>query len=409
MLTFTQDDRPDGTEMTDPVLTDPVLTETLLTETVQTETVLTETRPTGALKPKRMLRRLPDYRAGRSSQLVMREQGLDSVIALAANEMSDGPLPSVEAVIAGHYREANRYPEVRSATLIDAIAHFHSIPSDRVAVGPGSAGLMWQFSEAFLDDRSAVVAPTPSFEGYPLIAAMAGATYRPVPLRHWTVDVDGLIDAATTDADVVFVAEPNNPTGTAIGANGLRRLIEHTRDRCFLVVDEAYVEFNDHPDAVDAIELAADEPHVLVFRTFSKAHGLAGLRVGYAVGDPEVCTYLNRVAPPFSVNALAQHAAAASLAARHELQARIRTVATERVRVIDRLRALGLAVADSYANFVFIPTERSDGLAVELEAAGVVTRPVDGAGLRVTIGNDTENDRFLDAMAIAVTSESEQQ
>lgn len=369
------------------------------------------------LNVKQGLQDLPDYRAGRTRQAVLAERhsgsdenrhsatppstaannsaGLE-LAALASNEAAYDALPSV--VEALNKLEIRRYPEVRSDRLVSAIARFHNVSPERVAVGAGSAGLMWQFAEAFLSQTSTVAAPAPSFEGYGLVTTLAGATFLPIPLRDYTADVDLLTTTIDGGIDVLFLAEPNNPTGTSIGFDGLRRLIDHTRDRCFLVVDEAYAQFNAGQNAADAITMAKDEPHVLVLRTFSKAYGLASLRVGYAIGDPEVCRYLNRVAPPFSVNGPAQQAAIASLAAKHELAVRVAKTIEERCHLEDEIRRRGIEVTASETNFVFIPVDEPERVAAHLENNGVITRPVAGHGIRVTVGLPAENRLFLSAL-----------
>lgn len=342
------------------------------------------------------------YAAGRTAATVRAELGLDDVIALAANESPNGPLPSVAARLAEVIGEVHRYPEVRSATLLDELARFHGIEPERIVVGAGSAALIWQLAHSRLGPDSEVIAPAPSFEGYPVVARLLDAGYVPVPLIDHRVDIDELVAAITDQTSVVFVAEPNNPTGTAIGRVGLERLIEATADRCLLVIDEAYVEFNDHPDAVDAITIAGAHPHVLVLRTFSKAHGLAGLRVGYAVGSPQVCASLGRVAPPFSVNAVAQYAAITSLRAEAELKDHVAVICDERHRVAETLAARGFRIPDSRTNFVFVEHDAPELLARELEQRGVITRPIAGHGLRITIGTTDQNDRAVAALIEAV-------
>ncbi|MCP3989421.1 MAG: aminotransferase class I/II-fold pyridoxal phosphate-dependent enzyme [Actinomycetia bacterium] len=350
------------------------------------------------LRPKPGLAAIQDYQAGRSSELVKEQLGLTTATGLASNEISEGPLPGVAELLAEHLGNIHRYPEVRSATLARAIAAKHSIDVSRVAVGPGSAGLLFQFSHAFMTPSSTLVVPTPTFDGYPLAAAVADATYVPVPLRNHQVDVEAVMSAVSPETGAIVLAEPNNPTGTALGREPIEWLIEQTAGRCFLILDEAYFEFNSHPDRVNGIEVASAQPHVVVLRTFSKAYGLAGMRVGYAVGDAEVCSYLNRVAPPFSVNALAQKAALASLDLVDELNSRICRVVAERQRLVEALRGVGLKVPDPYGNFIFIDIADPESLASQLEQRGVVTRPISGHGLRVTIGMAAENDRFLGAI-----------
>jgi histidinol-phosphate aminotransferase len=294
----------------------------------------------------------------------------------------------------------NRYPEVRSATLRAAIAERLGVSADGVAVGAGSSGLLWQIATAFLDESTELVTPWPSFEGYPLIARLMGARLSTVPLRHHRVDTEAVAAAVGEHTKVVMIAEPNNPTGTSIGYPAVAALAAATAGRCLLVVDEAYVEFASETDAGGALGLIADFPHVVVLRTFSKAHGLAALRVGYAVAAPDIADVLDRVAPPFAVSALAQVAAGASLQAVDELEARIVAVVAERERVAAAVQEVFGELPPSATNFLWIPCGTSaDVIASALEDDGVITRPVPGHGLRVTIGDRADNDRFLRSFA----------
>jgi histidinol-phosphate aminotransferase len=349
--------------------------------------------------PRPAVLRLPAYRAGRRPGDIVRSPGTPAELArLASNESPFGPLPSVRLALESQLATINRYPEMRAGSLRAALAEWLEVPANHVLAGAGSTGLLWQLAETFLDDGSDLVAPWPSFEGYPIVAQLMGARFVPVPLRAHTADVDAVLDAHTPATRIVVVAEPNNPTSTSMGWSAVDRLAEATADRCLLVVDEAYLEFAARADARRGIELVRRHEHVVLLRTFSKAHGLAGLRVGYAVGRPPVIELIERVGHPFAVSSLADVAARASLAASSEVAARVEAVVRERVRVQAALDALVDAVPRSQTNFVFIPTpDQAERWASELERAGVITRPAPGFGLRVTVGDREDNDRFLAA------------
>lgn len=338
------------------------------------------------------------YRAGRTARDVERELGVVDAVRLASNESPFGPLPAVAAAIDRATESVNRYPGVRASGLVDALAHANGVPRANVIVGPGSAGLLWQVGLAYLGPGRNLVAPAPSFEGYRLIAQLTGTRLTQVPLVDYAVSVAGLLDAVADDTAVVVIAEPNNPTGTSVGADGVAQLVDGTRGRCLLVLDEAYLEFRG--GSVHAVDWATSEDHVVVLRTFSKAFGLASLRVGYAIGAADTLSYIDRVGPPFSVTAHGEAAAIASLQCTDELDARVRAVLSERGRVTAQLRRHGWRCVDSHTNFVFLPVGAEAGaIAAGLEGMGVIARPIRDVGLRVTIGSPADNDRLVQCLA----------
>ncbi|HEX2577177.1 MAG TPA: aminotransferase class I/II-fold pyridoxal phosphate-dependent enzyme, partial [Aquihabitans sp.] len=295
-------------------------------------------------------------------------------------------------------------PVARELTV--QLADHLGVDAARVLVGPGSVGLLQQLALAYGGPGAEVAYGWPSFEAYPVFTGLSGATPVAVPLRRQTIDAGALAAALSPRTRLVLVANPNNPTGTALRAAELEALADALPDGCLLVVDEAYREFVSGADVPDAIELLGHRDDVAVLRTFSKAHGLAGLRVGHLVAHPDVVSAIGRVAPPFAVNAVAHVAAAASLAAADELAERVGRVVAERARIASALRRDGWGVPDAQANFVWLPAgDAAADLAVALERLGVVTRPFAGDGVRVTIGTPEEGDRFLAALATAATDD----
>ncbi|MGH9058253.1 MAG: aminotransferase class I/II-fold pyridoxal phosphate-dependent enzyme, partial [Acidimicrobiales bacterium] len=271
-------------------------------------------------------------------------------------------------------------------------------------VGAAASGILRQLSDAYLEPGDETVSAEPSFEAYPIISALAGAGLEKVRGDGLVAPVRELAAACTDRTRLVLLANPNNPTGTAVSRKEVRWLADHLPEQCLLVVDEAYHEFVTDPLVGTAADLVERHPNVVVLRTFSKAHGLAALRIGYAVADPSVVVALDKVLVPFSVGSLAQAAALASLDAGAEMAERVAAVVAERTRVIHDLRATGWDIPGSETNFVWLPV--GDGavvLAVALERGGVVTRPVEGEGVRVTVADRAANDRFLEALA-AVTA-----
>jgi histidinol-phosphate aminotransferase len=246
------------------------------------------------------------------------------------------------------------------------------------------------------------VFPWPSFIAYPQFTLLAGATIREATLGGWAVDVDAVLGALGDRTRAVVIANPNNPTSTAVRAEPLNRLVDGVPSGVLVVIDEAYREFVTDPDVPDALARFADHPNVVVLRTFSKAWGLAGFRVGYLTADPTVVAAVDAALIPFAVTAAAQAAALAALEQADEVARRAGLVVEERARVTAALADRGLRVPESQANFVWLPVGATAGpLAHALERQGVVTRPFP-TGIRVTIGWPHENERFLAAVDAAL-------
>ncbi|MEV6136491.1 histidinol-phosphate transaminase [Nocardia sp. NPDC051990] len=321
-------------------------------------------------------------------------------VKLASNETTFGPLPAAAKAIAEAAELANRYPDNQATELRAAIADFLGVSSANVAVGCGSVALcqeLVQITCAAPTDE--VLFAWRSFEAYPIITQVGNATAVRVPLTPEHVhDLDAMAAAVTERTKLIFVCNPNNPTGTAVGEAELVRFLDAIPEHVLIVLDEAYFEYlrltpGQRPNGV---ELGRDRPNVVVLRTFSKAYGLAGLRAGYAVGDPAVITALMKVHIPFSVNRVAQAAAIASLEARHELLERTDTLVVERDRVRAALLAVGYEVPPSESNFLWLPLGPRSAEYGELSAeAGVLLRPYGTDGVRVTIGDPHENEQFL--------------
>jgi histidinol-phosphate aminotransferase len=334
---------------------------------------------------------LPGYVPGRT---------VPGAIKLASNEVPAGPLPSVVAAISDAVAAVNRYPDSGATTLVDALAARLEVPAARVAVGCGSAMLCQQLVQATCNHDDEVLFAWRSFEAYPIITQVVGARVATVPLTDGSVhDLDAMLAAITPATRLVFVCNPNNPTGTAVRRTELERFLDAVPDGVLVVLDEAYHEFVSDPDVPDGVSLGRTRDNVAVLRTFSKAYGLAGLRVGYCIAAEPVTVALRKVYVPFSVNSLAQVAALASLDAAGELLARCRNVAAERDRVRTSLREMGYPVPESQANFVWLPLrERTTAFAEHcLDHHQVVVRGFAGDGVRVTVGDPGEDDTFLAA------------
>jgi histidinol-phosphate aminotransferase len=338
--------------------------------------------------------------------MAMAEHDLTDAVKLASNELPWGPLPAVSAAIRAASDTANIYSDHRALALRDDLASSLGVSAVQVAVGCGSVGLLQQLFLAYVDAGDRVVFPWPSFEAYPVYAATVGADAAVVPLRRQTFDLDAVAAVAAAGdvgrTKLILLANPNNPTGTAVPRADVERLLASVPETCLVVLDEAYREFVTRPDLPDTVELLADHPNLVILRTFSKAHALAALRIGYALADPAVVVALDKVLVPFTVNGVGQVAARAALTDLGAMRDRVAGVTAERSRVAAELRRTGWGVPEPQANFVWLPAgESTAALALDLERAGVVTRPFPGSGLRVTIGDRAANDRFLEAFALA--------
>ncbi|HEX3786832.1 MAG TPA: pyridoxal phosphate-dependent aminotransferase [Pseudonocardiaceae bacterium] len=341
------------------------------------------------------LEAVPSYVAGRTVQ---------GAIKLASNEVSAGPLPSVRAAISEAAADVHRYPDNGVAALIGRLSQRFDVAEDQIAVGCGSVALCQQVAQVTCTPEHEVVFGWRSFEAYPIITQVVGAKPVAVPLTaDHRLDLDAMLAAITPRTRLLFACTPNNPTGAPLRTAELRRLVESVPEDVLLVIDEAYREFVDDPDVPDGIEVAkqawADgRPNVAVLRTFSKAYGLAGLRVGYCVASTPVIDAVRKVSVPFAVNALGQVAAIASLDAEDELMTRCRGVVAERGRVRGELIAAGYEVPETQANFVWLPLgERTAEFNEHCMDHKVIVRAFVGSGARVTVGEPAENDAFLAA------------
>ena len=353
-------------------------------------------------RPRAVVDGLPQYKPGKSAAQAAADHELQEAIKLASNESSYGPLPSVLAAIVSEAKSLNRYPDHRGQAVRDALASKHGVQVDQVTVGCGSVGLLQQAFMAYVDVGDEVVYPWRSFEVHPVFSAIAEAEAVTVPLKGQSFDLEAVAAAVTNHTKLVILSTPNNPTGTVCSTKDLKQLLESVHDDVVVIIDEAYLEFVTDESVDNAVtELLPHHNNAVIFRTFSKAYGLANLRVGYAIGDVEVVGAIDKVALPFLVNGLAQTAVLASLEpqAESELRDRVEEVIRERSRVSAELEERGWPVTPSQANFVWLPVEEQAGpLFQQLESMGVVTRPLENEGLRVTVGTPDENDRFLDAI-----------
>jgi histidinol-phosphate aminotransferase len=315
---------------------------------------------------------------------------------LSSNESPYDPLPSVRAVLADAAAHINRYPDNTAAELTAAIADRLGVPEAHVAVGCGSVGVAQQLLEAVGEPGAEILFAWRSFEAYPYLTDLADAVQVRVPLVNQVHDLTAMADAITDRTRLIFVCNPNNPTGTVVHRAEFEAFLDRVPGDCLVVLDEAYVQYVRDPEVPDGVAMYRDRPNLAVLRTFSKAYGLAGLRVGYLIGHEPVVQAARKTMLTFAVNSLAQAAAVASLAAESELLERVELVVKERDRVRDELLGAGWTVPPSEANFVWLPMgEGSVDFAEACDAAGVSVRPFPPDGARVTIADPEANDAFL--------------
>ena len=340
---------------------------------------------------------IPAYVPGRPP--VARE-GLRSY-KLSSNENPYPPLPGVVEAAAQAAASMNRYPDMGNSALYAALSERLGVPASWLAAGTGSVAVLYHLLQAFCETGDEVVYAWRSFEAYPIAVAVTGARSVQVPLdadfRH---DLDAMAAAVTDRTKVVVVCTPNNPTGPAIRRAELEAFLDTVPPHVVVVVDEAYREFVRDEDPVDGVELVRDRENVVAMRTFAKAYGLAGFRVGYAVAPEPIAAAVRACALPFGVSSVAQAAAVASLGREAELLERVDAVVAERGRVVAALRVQGWTVPDAQGNFVWLPLgDRSGEFAAAAEEAGIMVRPFAGDGVRVTVGEPEANDVFLDVAA----------
>lgn len=340
------------------------------------------------------LDQVPAYVAGKPP---IAREGL-TVYKVSSNENPYPPLPSVVKVIEAAATQVNRYPDMGVTALTDALAAHLDVPREQIATGTGSVGVLAQIIQSTCDPGDEVVYAWRSFEAYPIVVAIAGAVSVQVPLtadhRH---DLDAMAAAITDRTRVVLVCTPNNPTGPSVTHAELEDFIAKVPRDVLVVVDEAYLEFVEGEGEVDGLSLRRRYDNVMLLRTFSKAYGLAGLRVGYAVAPEPVAEALRKTATPFGVNLIAQAAAIASLEAKDELDVRVKDLVAERARVVEGLREAGWEMGESQANFVWFPLgERTTDFVAACSEAGLSVRPYGTDGVRVSIGETEANDRLIE-------------
>ena len=356
------------------------------------------------------VRALSPYIPGKPITELERELGIRDIIKLASNENPWGPGPEALAAMRAALGEVELYPDGSSHELRLALARHTGFPAECLTLGNGSNDLLVLLAESFLTAAHSAVYSQYGFAIYPLVISATGAkcvvtpALPPDAAMPYGHDLDAMVAAVRPDTRLVFIANPNNPTGTWEGEQALRRCIERMPPHTLVVLDEAYFEYGRSCGSADGLKWIASFPNLVVLRTFSKAYGLAGVRVGYAVSHPEVADVMNRLRPAFNVNSIAQAGAKAALEHPGHAERAVATTMAELPRVRRALEALGLAVVPSAGNFLLARVGKQSGaIYQQLLEGGVIVRPVGGYGLpehlRITIGKSEHNDRLLALLA----------
>jgi histidinol-phosphate aminotransferase len=352
---------------------------------------------------------LKPYAPGKPLSELEREYGIQDAVKLASNENPLGPSPVVLAALSAQFGDLTRYPDGNGFELKAVLARKHDVPMESITLGNGSNDVLELVARAFLSPGSAAVFSEHAFAVYPLVTQAIGARCIVAPAHNgvrgpkYGHDLDAMAASIDAQTRVVFIANPNNPTGTWLGNNELRAFVEQLPQDVIVVIDEAYFEYVSEAAYPNATAWLSEFPNLLVTRTFSKAYGLASLRIGYGVCQPELADVMNRVRQPFNVNSFAQAAAVAALDDADHLQQSVRVNREGMQQLVDGLQALKLEFIPSVGNFITVDVGRDPARVYEtLLYEGVVVRPVENYGLpgclRISIGLPEENRRFLDAL-----------
>ena len=346
---------------------------------------------------------LHPYQPGKPIEELERELGITDIIKLASNENALGPCPAVMAALAS-VTDLYRYPDGNGFALKRALSEFHTISPEQITLGNGSNDILEFAARAFLTDRHSCVFSEHAFAIYPLVTQAVGARGIETPARDYGHDLPAMLAAIADDTRLLFIANPNNPTGTCLNATVLRQFMDNVPGHVIVLVDQAYYEYAGDEDYPDCIKWVNDYQNLIVTRTFSKAYGLAGLRVGYSVSSPELADLLNRVRQPFNVNSIALQSAVLALRDQEHIERTIQFNRAGMAQLVTGLDSMGVHFIPSSANFISIDMEQTAMPVYEqFLRQGIIVRPIASYGmpnhLRVTVGLAQENDRFLTALA----------
>lgn len=358
---------------------------------------------------RRTLQNLQPYPAGKPIEEVQREYGLEAVIKMASNENPIGPSPKAIDAVRRVLTESNRYPDANGYALRVALSKKLNVTLENLIIGNGSDELVLFIALTYLGPQDQIIVSDKAFIRYEMAAQVMETQSIHVPMKDFRHDLDGMAQAVGPKTRAIFFSNPNNPVGTMVGRNAVERLLRAVPPHILIIIDEAYHEYVDHPDYPDALTYLGTYPNIVILRTFSKVHGLAGLRIGYGIADPQIIHDINRVRPPFNVNRLAQAAALAALEDEEHVQRTVRMNAEQKRYLEQELKRLNITFIPSSTNFLLVDAG-FDSMAVSqhLLRQGIIVRPMAGFGMpthfRVTIGTPEENRAFIHAFERALAA-----
>jgi histidinol-phosphate aminotransferase len=359
---------------------------------------------------RKSIRDIVPYKPGKPISELEREMGLSDVAKLASNENMEGPSAKAVRRMIEAIKELNYYPDGNAYCVKQAIARKHNVPADQIVVGNGSDDILVMLGQAFLEPGDIVLSAHPSFLRYSQIALIAGAEFIGIPLVEFGYDLDAILDSVTEKTKMIFIANPNNPTGTIVRKRAADRFVKKLPSHVVAVFDEAYYDYIDDPEYPQSLEYLDKYPdkNIVVLRSLSKSYSLAGLRFGYGISNKEIIRYLDVVRGPFNVNTISQAAAIGCLEdAEHAARARISN-SLERNFLYTEYERLGLRFIPSFANFILVDMGTSGEAVYEkLMKRGVIVRPMKSWGLpdtflRITIGTRSQNERLIDALELTL-------
>jgi len=338
------------------------------------------------------------YVPGKPTEELERELGIKNSIKLASNENPLGPSPAALSAIRNSFSDLNRYPDGSGFYLKQALSGMLDASEEELVLGNGSNQLLNIAVSTFMQDGDEAVMATPSFVVYSMAVQSVGGRSIQVPLKNYTHDLSVMADAITPRTKMIFIANPNNPTGTINKKDEFDKMMEKIPDNILVIADEAYYEYVSDPDYADSMKYLRSEKNILILRTFSKIYGLAGLRLGYGIAKKEIISEMNKLREPFNTNSIAQKAGLAALKDKEHVNRSINANNGGKKFLYFQLDSLGIKYVPTEANFIYILVEDSTSVYESLLRMGVIIRPMGPKAIRVTIGLPEENRRFIDSL-----------
>jgi histidinol-phosphate aminotransferase len=357
------------------------------------------------IQPPDYIRAIQPYVPGKPIEELERELGIQNSIKLASNENPVGPSPEAVKAIQGSFSVLNRYPDGAGYYLKNALAGSLHVSEDELILGNGSNELLDIAARTFMKAGDEAVMAFPSFVVYGMAVQAVGGTSVQVPLRNFTHDLGAMASAITSKTKMIFIANPNNPTGTINKKDEFDRLMEKVTEDMLVVVDEAYYEYVSSADYADSMKHFRAGRNILILRTFSKIYGLAGLRIGYGIAKKEILADMNKIREPFNTNSVAQKAALAALRDKEHVERSIKVNEEGKKYLYRELPALGISYVPTEANFIYMPVDDAMALYNGLLKQGVIIRPMGPKAIRVTIGLPEENRRFIEALKTVISEQ----